>query len=230
MNINNYLWLTPFLSFALGYSIMHHMFRAPAITTPHLVGKHVHEILPLVTQHKLNLRLIDQKEEATIPEGIILNQTPQTGTLIKQNQHLFIVTTKKPTVMKAPHCIGNTIDQLTHQLHTIGISPRIYYLPHPYPEKMCFAQSPQTQEPLEKNRLIIYISSGNNKPIIWPDFTGLPLNEVIEFLEKYAIQPHIINDAPHSHAEYHVKDQRPFAGTLLTLDEKKPLSVQLRIH
>jgi beta-lactam-binding protein with PASTA domain len=232
MNIKNYLWIIPFLSFALGYIIMQRMFRTPDSITPHLVGKHVHEILPLITQHKLNIRLMDQKEEADIPEGIILNQTPQAGTLIRPNQQLFIVTTKKPTVAKAPHCVGVTIDQLTQQLSTTNISPRIYYLPHPYPEKMCFAQSPQAQEFLEKNRLILYISSGNNKPIIWPDFTDLPLNDVIEFLNNYSIQPQIINDAPykeHINAEYRIKDQRPFAGTLLTLDEKKPLSVQLRI-
>lgn len=211
---------------------MQRIFRTPDTTTPHLVGKHVHEILPLITQHKLNLRLMDQKEEADIPEGIILNQTPRAGTLIRPNQHLFIVTTKKPVVTRAPHCVGISVDQLTQQLSATSISPRIYYLPHAYPEKMCFAQSPQPQEPLEKNRLILYISSGSNKPVIWPDFINLPLHEVLEFLNSYGIEPHIINDnvyKEHTSAEYRVKDQRPFAGTLLTLDEKKPLSVQLRV-
>ena len=51
-----------------------------------------------------------------------------------------------------------------------------------------------THEPLEKNRLILYISSGNNKPIIWPDFTGMPLQHVVEFLDNYNIEPHIIHD------------------------------------
>ena len=54
-----------------------------------------------------------------------------------------------------------------------------------------------TQEPLEKNRLILYISSGNNKPIIWPNFIGIPLQHVIEFFDNYNIEPHIVNDAPH---------------------------------
>ena len=242
MNIKNYLWIVPFLSFTLGYIMMQHIFRTSDITTPHLVGKHVHEILPLITQHKLNIRLMDQKEEADLPEGIILNQTPISGTVIKQHQQLFIVTTKKPTAIKAPQCIGITLDELTQQLNAAHLSPRIYYLPHSYPEKICFAQSPQHGEPLEKNRLTIYISSGNNKPIIWPNFIGISLSQVIEFLDNYSIQPQIINDTPsfakasagrpykeHINAEYTVTDQRPFAGTLLTLDEKKILSVQLRI-
>jgi len=234
MNIKNYLWVIPFFSFSLGYIIMQRIFRTPDIITPDLIGKHVHEILPLITHYKLNIRLMDQKEEEHIPEGIILNQTPSAGTLIKPHQQLLIVTTKKPTVIKAPDCISMSVDQLTHQLNAMHIIPRIYYLPHSYPKKTCFAQSPMPSQPLEKSRLILYISSEDNSPIIWPDFTQRPLNEVIDFLNNYGIiQPHIINDAPHkelSNAKYTVKDQRPFAGTLLTLDNKKPLSVQLRIN
>ncbi|HLW73427.1 MAG TPA: PASTA domain-containing protein [Candidatus Babeliales bacterium] len=233
INIKKYLWIMPFLSFLLGYCIMQRLFRTTESITPHLVGKQVHEILPLITQHNLNIRLIDHKEEADLPEGIILNQTPAAGTAIKPNQPLFLVTTKKPLAVRAPQCIGIKLDELMPQLHTEGIRPRIYHLPHSYPEKICFAQSPQPHEPLEKNRLILYVSSGDNKPIIWPDLTGFPLQNVVEFLEMYQIEPHIINDSPHkqyTHTHYTVTDQRPFAGTLLTLDEHKPLSVQLRVQ
>ena len=233
MNIKNFVWLAPFCSFVLGYVIMQNLFRVPEASTPALIGKHIHAILPLITQHNLNIRLIDQKEEADLPEGIILNQTPAAGTTIKPNQPLFIVTTKKPLVARAPHCVGIHIDELNNQLQTEGIHPRMYHLPHPYPEKMCFAQSPQPHEFLEKNRLILYISSGNNKPIIWPDFTNIPLQAVIDFLDNYHIEPHIINNSLYNNdtdTEYVVTDQRTFAGTLLTLDENKPLSVQLRVR
>lgn len=233
MILKNYLWLSPFISFIIGYYIMQHLFYTPEHITPNFVGKQVHEIIPIVTQYNLNIRLIDHKEEADLPEGIILNQTPTAGTTIKPNQPLFMVTSKKPLATRAPQCIGMSIDQLIPLLQTTNINPRIYHLPHSYPENKCFAQSPQPDESLEKNKLILYVSSGNNKPIIWPDFTDIPLSQVIEFLNNYDIEPQIINDATHkqySNTEYIIKDQRPFAGTLLTLDKNKPLSVQLRIH
>lgn len=222
----------PFLSFSLGYIVMQHSFHTPEVTTPHLIGKQVHEILSTATKHKLNIRLMDQKEEADLPEGIIINQIPASGTCIKPNQPLLIVTTKKPTPLRAPLCVGLTVDHLIKQLNKTDIRPRIYHLPHAYPEKICFAQSPQPDEPLEQNRLIIYISAGNDKPVIWPNFITLPLEEVIDFLEGYSIKPHIINDSANArhHNEYRVTDQRPFAGTLLTLDNKTPLSVQLRVQ
>jgi serine/threonine-protein kinase len=233
MNIKNYLWITPFLSFIAGYLLMHSFFSAPITLAPALVGKQIHAILPLLTEQKLNLRLLYQKEEADLPEGIIINQTPAAGTSIKQNQPIFVVTTKRPLAQHAPQCVGTESDQLHHKLQAEGITPRIYQLPHPYPEKICFAQSPQPGECLEKNRLIVYISSGNNKPIIWPDFTHLPLPEVIDFLRNYNIEPYIISDYAdknyYNNQECIVIDQRPFAGTLLTIDEQKPLSVQLRV-
>jgi beta-lactam-binding protein with PASTA domain len=212
---------------------MQQLFHTPETITPHLIGKQVHEILPLITHHKLNIRLINQKEEADLPEGIILNQTPTSGTAIKANQPLFLVTTKKPLAFRAPRCKELHINEITSQLQTAEIHPRIYHVSHPYPENICFAQSPQPNESLEKNKLIIYISSGNNKPVIWPNFIGVPLQQVIEFVNNYNIEPHIIhNNANTIYLDHEqiVIDQRPFAGTLLTLDENKPLSVQLRIH
>jgi eukaryotic-like serine/threonine-protein kinase len=233
MNIKNFLCVTPFASFIFGYLVMQQLFRIPELCTPHLVGQQIHTILPIITQYNLNLRLIDQKEEADLPEGIILNQTPSAGTIIKSNQPLFIVTTKKPIIARAPHCVGSNSDQLHLQLQENGIQSRMYQLPHPYPEKICFAQSPQTNEPLDKNRLILYISAGNNKPIIWPNFSNMPLRDVITFLDNYHIEPTIMNDYLYNNYEndeYIVVEQRPFAGTLLTLDENKPLSVQLRVR
>lgn len=212
---------------------MQQLFRTPNIIIPHLIGKQVHEILPLVTQYNLNIRLIDQKEESDLPEGIILNQIPTAGTTIKSNQPLFLVTTKKPLPIFAPACIEKHIDDLVGTLRKNDINHQIYYVPHAYPKEICFAQSHHAHESLEKEKLILYISSGNDKPIIWPSFVNMPLQEVIEFLSVYTINPSVINDATDKEQrsdDYIIIDQRPFAGTLLTLNTDKPLSVQLRIR
>ena len=232
MNIKNYLWIAPFFCFILGYSLSQWLFRIDSIPTPHIVGKYVHEAIPILSQYKLSIRLINQKDEINIPEGIILSQTPQPGKPIKPYQPLFIVTTKKPQATKAPLCIGKHIDTIVSELEQQKITPRIYQLTHTYPENICFAQSPEPGECIEKNSIILYISADNTKPIIWPHFIGLPLGAVSSFLEEHNIQPYIINDTPLLNTPintYTVIDQRPLAGTLITLDEKNALSVQLRI-
>jgi len=232
LTIKNYLWITPFLCFLLGYSLAHWFFHVESIPAPHLVGKYVHDVIPILSHHKLNLRLINQKEEAHIPEGIILSQTPQPGKPIKAHQPLFIVTTKKPAAIKAPLCTAQHISTILMQLEQHGITPKMYHIPHPYPENICFAQSPEPDDYIEKNNIILYLSADNIRPILWPNFIGLSLDVVSSFLEKHTIQPYIINDAPLLYRpinSYTVIDQRPLAGTLITLDDKNALSVQLRI-
>src|SRR6185312_4401885 len=103
----------------------------------------------------------NQKEEVHIPEGIILSQTPQPGKPIKSHQPLFIVTTKKPAAIKAPLCTGKHIDAILTQLEQHNVTPRIYKLPHPYPENICFAQSPEPDDCIEKNSIVVYLSADN---------------------------------------------------------------------
>src|SRR5204863_8913410 len=130
-----------------------------AVLTTHLIANQIHEIVLIISHCRLNLRLINQKEEIDLPEGIILNQTPTAGTGIKPNQPIFIVTTKKPKALPVPACIGMKVDQITLQLEKIGICPRIYNITHHFPAQVCFAQLPEHNEPIEKNKFILYISA-----------------------------------------------------------------------
>ena len=216
-----------------GYGMCQWLFYTKSCATPCLIGNYVHDVLPTLSHYKLNLRLIYQKIEPDIPEGIILSQIPPAGKEIKPHQSIFVVTTKKPSAMYAPACIEKNITTLLPELQKQNIVPRIYVLPHQYPKDRCFAQSPDPDLPLEKNKLILYISAGTIKPIIWPQFIGLSLENTTSFLEQYTIKPYIINDTPLLHkplSTYTIIDQRPVAGTVINVDEVQQLSVQLRIQ
>lgn len=228
MNVQHYFWMLPFISFLVGYHATQWLCAVKTITAPNLMGKYLHQALRLVSDHHIGLHLISQKEEPNIPEGIILTQTPAPGTLIKQNQSLYVVTTKKPHTPPAPECVGASLDTIMPQLHAAGIVPHICSLAHPYPEKMCFAQSPASGKSLINNKLILYVSAENNKPIVWPQLIGHHCSEVQEFLRMYNITPYIMSESS-SCTDGIICDQRPIAGTLITLNDKQPLSVQLKI-
>ena len=229
MKIADFTWLVPFLCFIAGYIVMQQFFPIAVVIVPSVVGKQVHEVLPLLSSLCLNVRILDQKEEAEMPEGVILSQIPSPGKHIKAFQPLFIVTTKKPATLKAPSCVGLPVAQLLDSVKSLGITVRMYSLAHQYPVGLCFAQCPSAGEALEKNRLIVYISAGDSKPVVWPSFVGYSLEAAEYFLDNYGIKPLVVGMAVHKDQSV-IVDQRPFAGTLLTLDEKKPLSVQLRVQ
>ena len=230
--IKNYLWLLPFCSFLGGYLLLYYYMQIPSLIVPSLVGKNIHEAVILLSQHKLNPRILAQKEESALPEGTILRQVPTAGQKVKSQQPIFLVTAKKQPTIAAPNVINKSIDIITKELANTGIRFKIYYLPNNYPQNHCFSQFPVPEQPLDNNYLLLYLSTGNNRPIIWPDFALQPLEEVIEFLTSYHIQPHIIRNTTQKDNATTSKiiEQQPLAGSLILLQETNPLFVQLRVE
>jgi len=229
--IKNYLWLLPFFSFLCGYFLLSYYTHVQSLTVPSLVGKNIHEAITLLSQLKLNPRLLAQKEEPALPEGTILRQVPTSGQKIKPHQPIFLVTTKKQPPIATPNVFNKSIDTIAKELANTEIRFKIYYVPNNFPQQHCFSQSQPPGDPLENNHLLIlYLSAGNNKAIIWPDFTQRPLEEAIEFLASYHIKPHIIANAAHKNSQPTDKiiEQQPLAGSLIILQKTNPLFVQFR--
>jgi beta-lactam-binding protein with PASTA domain len=182
----------------------------------------------------VNLRVITQKEEADLEEGTILSQTPAAGTKIKAHQSLYVVIAKKPENKKAPSIIRMKKDAIQTLCNKQDMQVKYYNLASNWPKGTCFAQWPPQDHPLDTNQLIAYISSPTNKPIIWPNLKNKPLGDVIAFLQEHGIEPTVTHTYAHAHSQIPpnalVVDQRPLAGTILTLDDSKPLSVQLRVQ
>ncbi|MGB8367568.1 MAG: PASTA domain-containing protein [Candidatus Babeliales bacterium] len=227
--LQNYLWLFPFCSFLIGYFLLYHYMKIPTLLAPSLIGKNIHEATILLSQHKLNARIIDQKEEPALPEGTILRQVPATGQKIKPSQSIFLVTTKKQPTSTTPSMINKSLNTIKKELANSDIRFKIYYLPSNYPQHHCFSQFPAPGEPLVHNLLLLYLSTEDNKPIIWPNFTQHPIEEVIEFLAFYYIQPQVIWNTQ-KHSINKVIEQQPLAGSLILLQKNNPLFVQLRVE
>jgi len=65
-----------------------------------------------------------------------------------------------------------------------------------------------------------------------PSLKGKLLPDVLSFLNLYGITPTILQSASATTIDSHnltVLDQRPIAGTILFIEEKNPLIVQLQV-
>jgi serine/threonine-protein kinase len=225
--------MVPFFSFWLGYLIMSSFFATPSIITPALIGQPLCQACIILRNLQLNPCILSQKEDPDLTPDTIISQTPQAGTKTKQNQTVYLVVAKKPSVPLAPLLINRTPAECTKELEIIGIKPIFYTVANPGIAGHAIAQYPQAGAPIEYNGMIIYISSSPAKPIIWPSFKGKSALEVIEFLENHGC---IVTCVPSLIAYHHsldesslVVDQRPLAGSLIVLNSQKPLHVQLKI-
>lgn len=233
-SFRNFLWLLPFLSFFSGYFLLDRLYRSPDLETPTLVGLTMPEALGTLSNLNLNVRLLTTKEDDMLPEGTIISQNPTPAQKIKQNQSVHVVVSKKPIKLKAPLCINKPIKILESELATQKIRVKIFELHSAYPQGLCFAQYPETGNLLQENKIILYASSSLNKPIIMPNLKMKPIKDVLEFLSTYSVSVDIKHypniEENHQCQTCIVTDQRPLAGSLLTLDAQRPVHIQLQAY
>lgn len=234
MKISSYLWMAPFISFLLGYYCVSFFYHIPVYATPALLGTSLQEAVLQLSDLHLNLRIVGRKKENDLPTGTIISQMPQPKTKIKANQSIYCVISEKDDEPSVPDIIKKNKNELIAELNAAGLHYKLFYVDAMLPIDTCVAQWPQAGQQLsETDKVIIYLSAGNNKPIVWPYFKGLHASEVTEHLAMYGITPtithvktiyeeHICDEA------CTIVDQRPLPGSILSL--KQDMAVQLQVQ
>ncbi len=227
----NILWLAPFICFLSGYFIVRSLFHINTIPTPSAVGRSLQDAFTILSNHNLNIRLLTQKENSDLPNGTIISQVPSPGQMVKPRQTIFLALSKQPPIATTPYLVGKSYNSIAQELNAAKIRFKLYSIESPYPINTCIAQSPSPAKPLTNTILTIYLSKEYCKPVIWPNFVGRPVDDVLEFLDQYSITPHII-EKHHKHKSPtpSITDQRPLAGSLIILDQKQPPIVQLHVQ
>jgi len=225
--IQLYAWTVPFLSFIAGYGLFHHIFHLPYVKAPALIGKTLDQAMPLVTNCNLNLRLLHYKEDMNVAEGTILDQTPAAFQKIKPHQSLFIILAKKPPAARAPNTYHKTVDAVTAELATCGITPEIVYITGLYPYNQSIAQMPAVGHAVRDGRMLIYASDDSAEKVIWPLFVGKRVSDVKDFLVSHGICMEVTHSyiqlAHHTCTDCIVVDQRPLPGSLINLNNSSHL-------
>jgi len=181
------------------------------------------------------MKILTQKEEPDLPQGTILSQTPKSGSQIKPNNNIYVVVSKKPYRTTCPYLINTKKDDLTRKLGEKNIRNKSYLVPSNSPANSCIAQFPSPGTFLKKNNIITYLSSGNKKPVLLPNFRNKNLKEILDFLENYNVKTEVIYTNKYRYGTIHdgsyiVIDQRPLAGSIVTLDKEKQFFIQLQVQ
>lgn len=226
------LWIIPFLCFLAGYYAMRTIFHTDEIKTPSLMGMQLPDAFTVLSQHNLYPRILQEREDSDMPAGTILSQKPAPYTLIKPQQSVFLVISKPAPLARAPNCINASKKTILAQTQARNIRMKTYYLPSIYPIDHCFAQHPAPDNVVTDNAMIVYLSAGSRKQVLLPNFKNLTVQETREHLANQPITLHPTHTAPtpyHDCASCIIVDQRPLAGSLITLDDSKPLNLNLQV-
>jgi beta-lactam-binding protein with PASTA domain len=231
--ITRFLWLMPFAAFLAGYWCMRIWYPPIIIETPSLLGKTVQEAMRIVADSNINLRLLEEREVQDLPEGTILQQNPPAKIPIKEYQSIFCVVSKKGE-RSIPSLIGKSMTEAVQILDSKGIAYKQYSVESNQPEGTCIAQDPAVGMPANQNPMTLYGAKSYPKQVIVPSFLYMTVGMVRQFLESSQVTSEVIHKEPvesthQCDQQCIISDQRPCAGTIVVLDDKKPLHVQLLV-
>ncbi len=233
MNIlKDYLWTLPFLSFLLGYQLLSFITVTDNLTNPAIIGLPLSQAVKALSDHNLNPRIVAEKEEPDLPEGTVLQQTPAAQQKVRPNQPIFLVVSKKPKKIIAPFLLNKTKDGAESALHQLSVRAKIYELSAQTPIETCIGQSPDAEETIENKKMILYVSTGKNTLMLFPNLKGAIMHDVQNCLNNYNFTTKIFHtyptDANHQCTTCVVVDQKPLPGSIV--DVRKPVYVQLQVQ
>lgn len=230
--LHQFLWIIPFFCFISGYYGLHLLVSKKVLMTPIVIGKSLHEGIKILSEYSINARLLKEKDDADLPEGTIVSQSPEAGQQIKPHQAVFLVVSKKPERAPCPELVGKSLQEVHHICKKMNLICKEFTLQHNNPAGTCIGQIPQAGNLLDSRNVIIYVSAGAHNQVLLPSFKQLPVADVIAFLQNYNISYSTIHtqkmDPEHQCTACIVIDQKPLPGSLMNL--KKPFSVQLFVH
>lgn len=225
------LWLFPFLSFIVGYVVVHSFSYREIVQAPAVIGLPLAQAVKVLSGCTLNARILAEKEDTDLPEGSVISQSPVAGKKVKAHQSVFLVVTRHAEKARAPLLSGLTLAQAQARVQENNIRLKTYYLPAQLPHNTCVAQNIAEQEELDTPTMLAYISQGASTLRVFPLLKQQKVSLVTQFLKNYgiAVVMRSVNTGrpatPTKHSQ--VLEQYPVAGSLV--DIKKLPSVQITI-
>jgi len=227
--INHVLWILPFVAFILGYLVLSLVVGTESLPAPQLVGQRLNDAVAVLAPYKLTLRILDEIEEPSMPEGTVLSQHPAPGQKIKVYQSIGVVVSRKQKQEHAPQLVGKTLEEIRELVTQQGLRIKAYKIESSvYPTNQCISQSPAAGFDVQDKLITVYISSGLPALRLMPDCKGMQLGTVLEFFKTHGIVPVVIPAAEGDPSNFKVIAQRPPSGSFI--DCTHPPAIELKVE
>jgi len=94
--------LATFGGMAWGWQALNAYLNVPEVAVPDLVGRSLSEAETIARQRRLNVQVVQQVHNATLPTGSVVSQDPPAGTSVKVNRAVGLVTSLGPEMVTVP--------------------------------------------------------------------------------------------------------------------------------
>lgn len=224
-------WAVPFVLFMAGYALAYFYMQKQSVVVPSIMGLTIQEAAGVLARHNMAMRLREEKEDEQFPEGTILQQVPAAYQRVRPQQQIFVTVAKAPQKILAPDFLHKDSIAVERTAAHVKITTKQIQLKSRYPKNLCFAQSVTPGQPLERLKMIAYISAGDDELVIMPNVVGLPFDQVQDFFKRSGVQVQVVGlDQIQIRDKAVVVEQNPMAGTIIDLTKLKHVHVQVGVR
>lgn len=210
------------------YFLLYTLLTPPAYPMPSLTGLSVQEAARILAPLHLNIRLQSEQEKNDVPPGTILQHIPTVQQTILPYQTVFLTLSCQTPPEPVPNFYQMPLEKIEEICTQKGWPLKAYYVDSPHPYNQAVAQIPAAGQPPEK-QIIVYLAQASKKKMcIMPSLLGYRVPKVLDFLEQHGLHASILHDYPRGsshHCACTVQDQRPCAGSLVSLDTLETIQI-----
>ncbi|MDQ0202318.1 Stk1 family PASTA domain-containing Ser/Thr kinase [Pectinatus haikarae] len=184
------------------------------VSVPNVVGQTEEQAKAMLEDKKLRVQ-ISQNYNTDVPSGIVISQTPEAGTTVKEDRMITIYVSKGAEKVAAPDITGLTKEDAEKQLSKIGL--KIGTIIEEYSDKpsgTILRQNPTAGDKIDKGRSVdIVVSKGKEiKKLTVPDVTGDTLSAARTIIENAGFSVGTITEAESDKLPGTVLEQTPRSG------------------
>jgi len=226
------LWFLPFVGFLIGYFLIGHFLQKNDFAAPNLIGKNLYDSIQIVSKNRLGIRLMNQREDQTMPEGIVLDQFPRPDQKIRPNQNIFVTLSTRQRSVTMPDVWGKKQKEAIDLLAQKSLEAQVLRLNSTYAKGMIMAQIPAAGQPLVTKKTMLFVSSGAPTLSIMPSFKGHKLSAVSSVLQNLDVRAELVHIKPqapeHVCNDCVVVDQQPVPGSIVDLAGSIHIQLQMQ--
>lgn len=189
-----WLLILGFLALALA-ALLTYVFAFSQTEIPDLVGKTLPEAVSTIDEAGLKLGEISEQENASAPEGVVLDMSPLAGTKTKRGAKVSLSVSKAGSSARVPKLEGLTEDKAREMLLSNRLEVEV--LPS-YSDSVeageIIAQLPaaNTQVPVASKVSVLISQGGFSNPVFAPRLIGLGLEAAENLLAEQGIRSSVV--------------------------------------
>ncbi len=191
-----------------------------SVKVPHLIGKSLESAKVLVDNADLDIEKISEQYSESIPAGVVINQIPKPGLLVKEGRNVYLTVSKGMETVKMPFLIGQSIWTARRTLQGVGLTMGdISYAPSElYGRDTIIIQSINANQDVVYGQAInVVVSRGSDQLVSMPNLVGASYHDAAQLLLESGLTVSAIDSVSHeTFMPNTIINQVPAAGEMVS--------------